>query len=286
MTSGAVVADICIYPVKALQGGSVPRALVEPWGLMHDRRWMVVTPDGRFVTQRDIPLMARIGAKATAAGLHLSNGTGAALAIAVPDARALRRQVTVWRDEVPARDAGQAAADWLSAATGIPCGLVYLDDTTVRPVDPDYSRPEDRTAFNDGFPVLLANTASLDALNAEMAEGVPMARFRPNIIISGTTPWAEDRWRRIRIGDAVFRIVKPCARCIVTTVDQETGERPNKSEPLKTLGRIRRAPGGVMFGQNMIPDGTGAIAVGDPVEILEIGESNLVPMPATGAKDA
>ncbi|MCB8880946.1 MOSC domain-containing protein [Acidisoma cellulosilytica] len=285
MTSDVVVADICVYPVKALQGGSVRATEVEPWGLLRDRRWMVVKPDGRFLTQREIPAMARIRAKATDDGLRLSTGARDDLAITVPAAGAQHRHVTVWRDEVPALDAGETAADWLSAALGIPCGLVYLADTSVRSVDPDYSRPDDRTAFNDGFPVLLANTASLDALNAAMAHSIPMARFRPNIVISGSTAWEEDRWRRIRIGSVTFRIVKPCSRCIVTTVDQETGERPDKTEPLKTLGRMRRAPGGVMFGQNLIPDGVGQIAVGDRVEILEIGESNLHPVPTAGAAD-
>jgi uncharacterized protein len=286
MTGGITVTDLCLYPVKALQGGSVPAATVEPWGLMRDRRWMVVQPDGRFLTQRDIPAMARIRATATEDGLRLGIGAEPGLAIPFPGNQAARRQVSVWRDEVPALDAGQPAADWLTAVLGVSCGLVYLADTTARPVDPAYSRPEDRTAFNDGFPVLLANTASLAALNAEMAQGVPMARFRPNIVIEGHTAWEEDRWRRIRIGPVTFRVVKPCSRCIVTTVDQETGERPDKAEPLKTLGRMRRAPGGVMFGQNLIPDGPGPIAVGDRVEILEAGDSNLNPGPATGAADA
>lgn len=281
MTPDAVIAEICLYPVKALQGGSVAEGVVEPWGLARDRRWMVVQPDGQFLTQRDLPAMARIRAEATPAGLTLHDGA-TAQAVAFPGPEAPRRQVTVWKDSVPALDAGQSAAAFLTAVLGVDCALVYLDDATARPVDPDFGRPEDRTAFNDGFPVLLANTASLAALNAEMAQPIPMTRFRPNIVISGTTPWAEDRWRRIRIGEVIFRIVKPCARCIVTTVDQLTGERPDKTEPLKTLGRIHRAPGGVIFGQNLIPDSLGLIAVGDPVEILEIGESNLNPAPGEG----
>lgn len=282
MTPDAVVADICLYPVKALQGGSVAKGVIEPWGLAQDRRWMVVQPNGQFLTQRDLPAMARIRAEATPAGLVLHDGV-AALAVAFPTPEAPRRQVTVWNDSVPALDAGQSAAAFLSAALGVDCGLVYLDDATARPVDPEFSRPEDRTAFSDGFPVLLTNTASLAALNAELAHAIPMTRFRPNIVISGATPWDEDRWRRIRIGDAVFRIVKPCARCIVTTIDQQTGDRPDKTEPLKALGRIHRAPGGVIFGQNLIPDTPGLIAVGDRVEILESGESNLLPSSGTGA---
>lgn len=286
MTSGVTVADLCIYPVKALQGGSVATSAVEPWGLSQDRRWMVVKPDGRFLTQRDFPSMARIKTRTTEEGLWLAHGADGDLRIPFPTPQAQRRQVSVWRDEVPALDAGREAADWLSAVLGIACGLVYLDDTMARPVDPAFATPEDRTAFSDGFPILLASIASLDALNAEMAAAVPMARFRPNIVVSGNAAWDEDRWRRIRIGTVTFRIVKPCSRCIVTTVDQQTGERPDKSEPLKTLGRIRRAPGGVMFGQNLIPDGPGPIAIGDRVEILESGDSNLDPDLAAGATEA
>jgi uncharacterized protein YcbX len=137
--------------------------------------------------------------------------------------------------------------------------------------------------FSDGFPVLLANMASLDALNAALPQPIGMSRFRPNIIVTGAAAWAEDRWLRIRIGAVLFRVAKPCARCAVTTVDQVTGERPDKSEPLRTLGRIRRTAGGVMFGQNLIPDGPGRIAVGDSVEILEVGESNVRLLPEAAA---
>jgi uncharacterized protein YcbX len=150
-----------------------------------------------------------------------------------------------------------------------------MDDTRARPVDPDYAAPDDRALFSDGFPVLLTNTASLAALNTALPKPIDMTRFRPNIVMTGATAWAEDQWRRIRIGGVVFRVAKPCARCAVTTVDQMTGERPNKSEPLRTLGRIRRTADGVMFGQNLIPDSPGRIAVGDAIEILEAGESNV-----------
>ena len=271
-----IVEAIRIYPVKALRGYAMPESGVATWGLDHDRRWMVVQPDGRFLTQRDYPAMARIGTQATAEALILADDAGNRLRVEVPPASAAgRRQVTVWRDQVPALDAGPAAAAWLSARLGLACGLVYLDDPRARPVDPDYGTPEDRALFSDGFPVLLANTASLAALNAALPEAIDMTRFRPNIVLTGAPAWAEDHWRRIRIGGIVFRVVKPCSRCVVTTVDQTTGERPNKSEPLRTLGRMRRTADGVMFGQNLIPDGTGQIAVGDAIEVLEAGDTNV-----------
>jgi hypothetical protein len=275
MSGPLTVQAIHIYPVKALHGLFLPQAAVEPWGLAQDRRWMVVQPDGRFLTQRDLPEMARVLAEVRPDGLTLRQDGAEAIRIARPGEGAIRRQVSVWRDEVPALDAGAAAASWLSAALGTACGLVYLDDPTARPVDPAYGLPEDRAAFSDGFPLLLASEASLEALNAELAEAIPMSRFRPNVVISGAPPWAEDRWRRIRIGKVSFRVVKPCSRCVVTTVDQETGQRPDRTEPLKTLARLRKAPGGVMFGQNLIPDGSGEIAIGDKVELVELGRSNV-----------
>jgi uncharacterized protein YcbX len=270
-----LVEDIRIYPVKALRGHALAASHVAIWGLDHDRRWMVVKPDGRFLTQRELPAMACISAHTTGDELTLSADGGAGLRVEVPGPRHERRQVQVWGDAVPALDAGPAAADWLSARLGLPCGLVYLDDPRARPVDPAYGTPDDRALFSDGFPVLLTNTASLAALNAALPKPIEMTRFRPNIVLTGATAWAEDHWRRIRIGGVVFRVAKPCARCAVTTVDQVTGERPDKSEPLRTLGRIRRTASGVMFGQNLIPDNPGRIVVGDAIDILETGESNV-----------
>jgi uncharacterized protein YcbX len=278
-----VVDDLWIYPVKALRGYACRAADVATWGLAQDRRWMVVRPDGGFLTQRELPGMARIAATAEEGALTLATEGLPALRVPIPMPAAERRQVTVWKDRVPALDAGPEAAAWLSAALGLACGLVYLDDPGARPVDPAYAQPRDRTLFSDGFPVLLANMASLDALNAALPQPIGISRFRPNIIVTGAEAWAEDRWLRIRIGEVVFRVAKPCSRCAVTTVDQMTGERPDKTEPLRTLGRIRRTADGVMFGQNLIPDGPGRIDIGDPVDILEMGESNVRLLPAAAA---
>ena len=276
------VQDLRIHPVKALRGYARDVVSVAAWGIETDRRWMVVRPDGHFMTQRDFPAMARIAAEATVTGLTLSTEGLDACRVPFPDdATSARRQATVWRDTVAALDAGPAAAAWISAALGETCGLVYLADTDARPVHPDYGQAGDHTAFSDGFPVLLTTTASLDALNAALPEPIPMNRFRPNIVVDGAAPWAEDRWRRIRIGAVLFRVAKPCTRCIVTTVDQMSGARPDKSEPLKTLTRIRRTAAGVIFGQNLIPECQGRITIGERVEILETGESNVTLLTAT-----
>jgi uncharacterized protein YcbX len=178
----------------------------------------------------------------------------------------------VWRFTGPATLAGPAADDWLSEALRSKVRLVWLDDPTRRPVNPDYAQPGDTVSFADGYPLLLANTASLAALNDLIAESdsmaspLPMERFRPNVVISGAQAWVEDEWTggRIRIGDVNFRVPKPCGRCIVTTTDQETGERGH--EPLRTLSRHRHVKNGLLFATNLIPDAPGTIAIGDPVE--------------------
>jgi uncharacterized protein YcbX len=242
---------------------------------------MVVRPDGSFLTQRELPAMARITAEVETNGIRLG---GAACHVSFPAASTERRLAQVWHDHVPTLDAGDKAAAWLSSALGLHCGLVYLDDTRARLVDPAYAQPGDYLAFSDGFPILLANTASLKVLNQELPTPIGMTRFRANIVVSFAPAWEEDRWLRIRIGKVMFRVAKPCSRCIVTTVDQLTGMRPDKTEPLRTLGRVRRALGGVMFGQNLIPDGPGCIAIGDPVEILEVGESNVRLLPPAAAE--
>jgi uncharacterized protein len=167
--------------------------------------------------------------------------------------------------------ASPAADAWFSAYLGRTVRLVHLDDPTRRPVDPEYGRDGDTVSFADGYPLLLTSTGSLDELNRWLTDDgeqpVPMTRFRPSAVVTGTAPWAEDHWRRIRIGPVAFRVAKPCGRCVVTTIDQLTGARG--PQPLKMLGRHRNLDQQLVFGQNLIPDSAGVIRIGDPVEILE-----------------
>ena len=267
---------ITIYPVKSLRGTAVQEAAVEPWGLAGDRRWMVVDVDNRYLTQRELPGMARIAAAPAAdGGVVLSApGDGAGeLRVPMPETGGPTVEVLVWRDRVEAQPASREADAWLSDALGRACRLVHMGDpAAARPVDPAYGQPADRVSFADGFPLLGVNAASLDALNARLAQPVPMARFRPNLAVSGAAPWAEDGWRLLRVGGegVAFRAVKPCARCVIITTDQETGARPRDREPLRTLSSFRRNDRGrVLFGQNLVPDGVGRIAVGDEVEAVE-----------------
>ncbi|MBH1937146.1 MOSC domain-containing protein [Streptomyces sp. AV19] len=272
-----VLTAIRLYPVKSMAGDAPGEADVEPWGLAGDRRWMAVRPDGRFLTQRQLPRLALVSARLVPGGGVRITGPGAGtLEVPVPDPveRGTVR-VTLFRDGTEAVPAGPEADAWLTDCLGTPARLVHMDDPAVRrPVDPHYARPGDRVSFADGFPLLLTARSSLDALNSLVAEGdhaaegpLPMARFRPNVVVGGTAPWAEDGWRRVRLGEVAFRVAKPCGRCVVTTTDQRTGVRGR--EPLHTLGRHRRRDAGVVFGQNLVPEHTGVLRVGDPVEILE-----------------
>lgn len=270
---------LAVFPVKSLRGVPVAAAQVEPWGLRGDRRFVVLDPAGRFITQRECHAMVLVDAGPDAdGGVTLSMAGHATLRVAVPDADAPVLRARVWRDEVPARDAGDAAASWLSAAIATPCRLAYLADPAHdRMLAAAYAaNGAESVSFADAFPVLLTGTASLDDLNTRLPAPVPMLRFRPNLVVRGAPAWAEDGWRRLRIGGVIFRVAKPCDRCVMTSIDPETGLRPDPVEPIRTLGTFRRdRRGGVMFGQNLVPENTGTIRAGDTVEILQSGAPNV-----------
>ena len=272
------VAALHIFAVKALAGIAPTQALVEPWGLAHDRRWMVVDASGRFMSQRTAPRMATIRATPTEAGVLLQMAGRAPLPVETPGPDATLLPVTVWRSTLAASLAHRAAHDWLGAALGQDMRLVHMHDPRARPINPAYARPGETTSFADGYPVLLTSRASLADLNARLAHPVPIDRFRANIVVDGAPAWAEDNWRLIRIGDAAFRVAKACDRCIVTTIDQDTGARPDRLEPLRTLGKFRHDERGIMFGQNLVPVTVGRVSVGDAVEVLEAGEPNVHPL--------
>ncbi|MEU8000308.1 MOSC N-terminal beta barrel domain-containing protein [Catellatospora sp. NPDC049111] len=270
------VSALHTYPIKGCRRIDHQRATVEPWGLAGDRRWMIIDPDGAQVTQRDIARLALLRAVPVGSGLELSFPGGEPLLVAQPAPDPVVT-ATLWgRITMTATAAGPDADALLSKELGRDVRLVWMDDpANRRPVDPDYAVPTDRVSFADGFPLLLTSTASLDRLNDWIAESgseegpLPMARFRPNVVVDGAPPFAEDEWlgRRLRIGTLVFRVAKPCGRCVVTTTDQETGERGR--EPLRTLARHRNVGQQLLFGSNLIPDTFGEIVVGDEVEVLD-----------------
>ncbi|MEU7723401.1 MOSC domain-containing protein [Streptomyces tibetensis] len=268
--------SIHVHPVKAIRGLAPAQAVVEPWGLAGDRRWVLIDDGGKVVTQRQQPRLALVAAGLLpGGGVRLSAPGMPSLAVPVPRPSATV-PVEIFRDKVEAVPAEEAAAHaWCSSHLGIEVRLVHLDDpATRRPLAPEYARPGETVSFADGFPLLLTTTASLDALNSLIAQGeyagegpLPMNRFRPNVVVTGTPAWAEDDWSRLSIGDVPFRVAKPCGRCVVTTTDQDTGERGR--EPLFSLGRHRRRDGKLVFGQNLVPLSRGTIRVGDPLRILE-----------------
>jgi uncharacterized protein YcbX len=265
------LASIHIYPLKAARAVDLGESFVEPWGLAGDRRWLLVDRDGRFISQRDKPSLARVVVQPCGGGISVSADGLAGPTITPPPAGAPLLEVSVWSSTLLAAAAGPEPDAWFSAYLGCPARLVYLDDPTRRPVDPEYGRDVDVVSFADGYPLLLTSAGSLgelgDWLVADGEPRVPMTRFRPSVVVTGALPWAEDRWRRVRIGPVQFRVAKPCGRCVVTTTDQVTGERGR--QPLTMLGRRRRFGPELVFGQNLIPDAGGVIRVGDPVEVLD-----------------
>ncbi len=268
---GMHVASLHTYPVKGCHRVDQELAYVQPWGLAGDRRWLIVDSDGVAVTQRELTGLTRLYPRTVEGGLVLRTAGRDDLSVPEPVFGSLVK-VSVFSFTGAATAAGVEADEWLSAALGHPVRLVWLDDTSRRPVGPELSQPGDTFAFQDESPVTLASLSSLAALNDLIAESgslegpLPMTRFRPNIVVAGAPPWAEDAFTggRIRVGDVVFRVPRPCGRCVVTTTDQETGERGR--EPLRTLGRHRNVGQRLLFATNLIPDRLGVIRVGDPID--------------------
>jgi uncharacterized protein YcbX len=262
------VSRIFIYPIKSARCVELRECKVEPRGLAGDRRWMVIDDEGAFVSQRDQARMALLQALLHEDGLTLRTEGLPDIEVRIPNGES-RKTATVWRDTVEASATDPCVSDWLSQFLGFRAHLVHMDAEAIRPVNQDYGKAGDEVSFADGFPLLLANEASLGDLNHRIAaEVLPIHRFRPNVVVSGASAWAEDGWKRIRIGGVEFDNVKPCGRCLVTTTDQLTGERMG-DEPLRTLATYRKVDTAVMFGVNLIPRGIGVIRVGDEVSLLD-----------------
>lgn len=265
--SGLTLSQLWLFPVKSLAGFTRQQSHVALFGLADDRRWMVVDAmSGDFISQRSCPEMCLIQVSLTSQGIALQHLNGAVLEVMQPNGSAVR-DVTVWGDHCQAWDAGDLVAEWLSEQLAVACRLVYFPEQEVRQVDLEYANIGDKTAFSDGFPLLLISQASLDDLNQRLETPVSMARFRPNLVVSGCEPFAEDGWKKLRIGDITLRVVKPCSRCAIPNVDPVTGERGK--EPISTLSKYRRQGNKIFFGQNVIADNAGEIEVGMSVEVVE-----------------
>lgn len=278
------ITEINIYPIKSLKGISLDSSIVEERGLRYDRRWMLTKPNGMFLTQREFPRMATISVWIEQDGSGLGVAADRFGDVSVPmDADSdVRQQVTIWKSVCEARVYGAALNEWFSDVIGTGCQLAYMADDSRRNVNPRFNRGDEVVSFADGYPLMVLGEESLNDLNARLVSPVPMNRFRPNLVVSGSVAYAEDGWKRIRVGEAVFRSTKPSERCVITTVDQAKGAFDGK-DPLKTFASYRMArdvlpahydsfgigPNVVLFGQNLIAESPGAtIKVGDAVEVL------------------
>lgn len=262
------LSEITLYPVKSMAGITLESSAIDAMGLQYDRRWMVVSPAGKFITQRSHPQMALIQPHLHQGQLRLSSFGLADHLVPVATPQSPYKTVQVWKDTVQAQHLSTATDRWLAQTLGEPCHLVYINDQEVRQCDLNYAKAGDRTGFADGFPLLLIAQASLDDLNEKLNQPVSMQRFRPNLVVSGCKAFAEDTWDSMRINAIEFQLVKPCSRCVITTVDPKLGFISNP-EPLQTLATYRQQGNSIYFGQNVIHQNKGNIHLGDIVHITK-----------------
>lgn len=260
------ISEIFVFPVKSCREIKLDSAFVGSFGLDNDRRWMVVDEKGVMLTQRKISEMCLIQVELNDLGIVLKHRKMDNLSVLKPITKN-KTTVKIWRDECQADDAGEEAAKWLSKALSVKCRLVYFPDNEFRQVDLAYANKGEKTAFSDGFPLLLISDASLNDLNVRLSTPITVERFRPNIVVSGCQPFAEDNWKKIRVNGIVFRLVKPCSRCVIPSINIETAIR--EEEPIKTLSSYRKRENKIFFGQNVIANSPGKIDVGMTIEVLE-----------------
>lgn len=260
------VAGLHVYPIKSCRGVPLNEAVLSDRGLAGDRRYMVTDGEGKFLSQREEPRLALVRVTLTPEELLLDAPDTAPMALPhhLPGGPAVQAQV--WGDPVAGIE-HEAGGRWFSAFLGRPARLVYMPDAARRPVDRAQGPGGPLVSLADGYPLLLASHSSLDELNRRLERPLPMARFRPNVVVAGAAAFAEDRWARLRIGEVEFTGPKLCDRCSITTVDIDSAARDK--EPLATLAHFRRWDGKVWFALNLIHQGPGSLRVGDRVVVVE-----------------
>ncbi len=276
------ISGISIYPIKSLKGISLNESIVEKRGLQFDRRWMLVDENAEFFTQREFPKMATISTEIKENGLQVSAENFENLLIPFEESRSETIKVRIWQSICDATVFDTSVNQWFGEVLGANCKLVYMPESSERKVNKFFDKNNDIVSFADGYPLLVISENSLNNLNEKLEEKLPMNRFRPNLVVSDSMSFAEDHWKKIKIGETVFRITKSCARCVITTIDQKEGSFAGK-EPLKTLAKYRLAKdvfpdsyaeldldkNAVLFGQNLIAENYGEkIKIGDKIEIL------------------
>lgn len=259
------LSEIWIYPVKSLGGIQVTSAQVKGKGLQFDRRFMLVSDDGLFMTQRIYPKMALFKLSFEKEGFAIHFEQNKLLLPAIPGVVPQQKKVHVWDDTVWANEVDGEYSQWFSKHLGIKCSLVFFPEENPRPVNPKYKVHNEHVSFADAYPFLIIGQSSLDDLNSRLAVPLPMNRFRPNLVFTGGDPYEEDHWRNFTIGSNRFVGVKPCDRCVMTTVNQDTAQKG--AEPLKTLATYRQRDNKIYFGQNLVGLDTGTIQVGDVITL-------------------
>lgn len=259
------ITHIYIYPIKSLGGISMPACKAEIPGFQHDRRWMLVDSSGKFLSQRSRPELALLQVQLQNELLKVYHKAypDQSFAIGLSEKIGKKLPVQIWGDKIEANWVSPQADRWFSEQLGHHVKLVSLPDYPKRKIDKKHSVKDGHVSFADSMPYLLIGQASLDDLNSRLKEHLPMDRFRPNLVVSSTTPFAEDSWSAIKIGEVLFKVTKPCGRCVMTTVNQETGLKTK--EPLYTLSKYRKKGEKVLFGQNLIVLNKGSVKVGDMV---------------------
>lgn len=262
--SSVILTQLNIYPIKSCKGISLETGQLEERGLQYDRRWMLVDENNRFISQREQPRLSLVSIRVHADRLTVAAPGMEEMHIPFLIANANFLSVVIWKDTVSAVDVGDESTRWFTRYLGSRARLVFMPDTADRlAARRGHSR---QMHFGDGYPLLLISEASLEDLNARLDEPLPMNRFRPNLVVRGCGPYAEDTWSDIMVGDVRLHVVKPCERCAITTVNQLTAEKGK--EPLRTLALYRQGGANVLFGQNLIHEGKGVLRVGAKVEVM------------------
>ena len=254
---------IYCYPIKSLGGIALSETEVTERGIAYDRRWMLVDPDGQFLTQRSSTELALFSVDIESEHLRVDHRMSRSAPLWVPlhPREGATMTVQIWDDTVEAIQCGAEADAWFSQLLQRPVHLVYMPDQSPRQIDPAYAPDGANVSFADGYPILIVGESTLADLNERLDTPVPMNRFRPNLVFEGGHAGAEDAFDEVRIGDAVLKGTKPCARCQVITINQDTGEKGQ--EPMRTLSTYRRDGHKVLFGMNMYPLVQGKLAIGD-----------------------
>lgn len=259
--------EIWIYPVKGLRGIRLRSSRVLGKGLEFDRRYMLIDDNGVAMTQRKYPTMALFQTAITNGYISIAYGPHAIEVPATPPVTNGSMKAAVWDDIVMVEEVSEECSHWFSTHLGVQCKLVFFPENESRPVDPEYQINHENVSLADAYPILIIGQSSLDDLNARLEASVPMNRFRPNFVFEGGAPYAEDQWKFFRIGNSYFTGVKPCARCMVPTVNQETAEKG--TEPIRTLSSYRSSNNKVYFGQNAMVLKGEHVSEGDTLELID-----------------